>query len=30
MKKTKPILILVLKLLVSVGLLGFLLARIHI
>ena len=30
MKKTKPILILVLKLLVSVGLLGYLLARIHI
>jgi glycosyltransferase 2 family protein len=30
MKKTKPILILLLKLLVSVGLLGYLLARIHI
>ncbi|HEY1231916.1 MAG TPA: lysylphosphatidylglycerol synthase transmembrane domain-containing protein [Candidatus Binatia bacterium] len=30
MKKTKPILMLLLKLLVSVGLLGYLLARIHI
>src|SRR5690348_18068381 len=30
MKKAKPILVLLLKLLVSVGLLGYLLARIHI
>ena len=30
MKKAKPILVLLLKLLVSVGLLGYFLARIHI
>ena len=30
MKKAKPILVLVVKLLVSVGLLGYFLARIHI